>query len=85
MKTEIGSTTATSLTANTSNRIDALKKGIPIVVSGSLKQESWEKDGKKNSKMVIMVDDIVFCDQSKKESPAPDKSPETKQGEDVPF
>ena len=66
-------------------RIDALKKGAAIVVSGSLKQESWEKDGKKNSKMVIMVDDIVFCDQTKKETPAPDKSPETKQDEDVPF
>ena len=61
------------------------QKGSKVLVQGRLDQQSWEKDGKKNSKMVIMVDDIVFCDQAKKETPANDKSPDTKQGEDVPF
>lgn len=34
----------------------ALQKGQPVYVEGRLKQESWEKDGKKQSKTRISAD-----------------------------
>lgn len=33
-----------------------IKKGDPILVKGSLKIETWEKDGEKRSKMKVRVD-----------------------------
>ena len=35
-----------------------LTKGTKVAVSGKLRQERWEKDGKKNSKVYILVEDI---------------------------
>lgn len=32
-----------------------LKKGDPVLVEGSLKTESWEKDGQKHSRMKVRV------------------------------
>ena len=32
-----------------------LKKGTPVLLSGSLKVESWEKDGQKHSRMKVRV------------------------------
>lgn len=37
-----------------------MKKGSKVAVSGKLRQERWEKDGKKNSKVYILIDDIQF-------------------------
>lgn len=34
-------------------RLSKLQKGDPIIVEGTLKQERWEKEGKKNYKTVI--------------------------------
>lgn len=31
-------------------------KGDAVLVTGRLKQETWEKDGKKNSKVVVIAD-----------------------------
>lgn len=45
------------------------KKGQPILIEGKLKQEKWEKDGKKGSRVVIWVDNVVFT-ESKKSNPA---------------
>ena len=36
-----------------------LSKGSAITMTGSLVQERWEKDGKKNSRVVIMATDVV--------------------------
>lgn len=36
------------------------KKGSPILVQGRLKQESWEKDGKKQSKTVVVLEGFEF-------------------------
>lgn len=33
-----------------------LTKGSPCLISGRLKQESWEKDGQKRSKIVVVAD-----------------------------
>lgn len=35
-------------------------KGSNILVEGKLKQESWEKDGQKRSKVVVLVDSLQF-------------------------
>ena len=43
------------------------KKGSPIGVSGRLNQETWEKDGKKNSKLGVVVDDFSFLAGAKEE------------------
>ena len=37
---------------------DKLGKGTPVVVSGRLEVESWEKDGQKRSRTVIVASDI---------------------------
>jgi len=37
-----------------------LKKGDPIFVTGRLKTESWEKDGQKRSKLVLVVEGFQF-------------------------
>lgn len=35
-----------------------LVKGKQVAISGSLKQQRWEKDGQKNSKVVIICDSV---------------------------
>lgn len=35
-----------------------LKKGSPVAVSGRLQQDTWEKDGKKQSKIFIVADKV---------------------------
>lgn len=42
-----------------------LLKGIPVAVSGSIEQETWEKDGKKQSRIVINARNVRWF------SPAP--------------
>lgn len=39
------------------------KKGNNILVDGTLKQETWEKDGQKRSKTKIVVDRFDFVDK----------------------
>jgi len=35
-------------------------KGQAIFAAGRLKQESWEKDGQKHSRLVLVVDEVKF-------------------------
>jgi len=35
-------------------------KGKPICIQGSLRQERWEKDGKKHSKVKVVIDSFSF-------------------------
>lgn len=37
-----------------------LKKGRQVHVEGRLKQDRWEKDGKKNSKVRVIADRVTF-------------------------
>lgn len=57
-----------------------LRKGSKIGVDGSLRWSSWEnKDGKKASKVEIMIDSFQFMDSKPStESPMPDD-------EDIPY
>ena len=41
------------------NCVSTLKKGSPVVITGRLKEDSWEnKEGEKKSKMKIVASDI---------------------------
>lgn len=44
-----------------SNLAKYLQKGKRVIVRGKLHQDRWEKDGQKNSRVVVNVDEIVFC------------------------
>ena len=37
-----------------------LVKGTQLTITGKLRQEKWEKDGQKHSKVAIIVDDVVL-------------------------
>lgn len=37
-----------------------LHKGSQVILKGELKQERWEKDGQKNSKVVIFVESLMM-------------------------
>jgi single-strand DNA-binding protein len=41
------------------------KKGDPIIVHASVKQETWEADGQKRSKLVFRVNQFEFVPSSK--------------------
>lgn len=51
-----------------------LSKGSSVLVEGKLKQESWEKDGEKRSKLKIVASSVQFLDskpKSEKQESAP--------------
>ena len=45
-----------------------LTKGKQIGVSGSLKQDRWEKDGQNRSKVVVIVDDVQLLGGKREEA-----------------
>lgn len=50
-----------------------VKKGDPLLVQGSLKQSTWEKDGEKRSKLEVMVSSFSFIGGKKEtKDTAPD-------------
>ena len=60
-----------------------LTKGKRVSVKGRLHQDRWEKDGVKNSRVVINVDEVFFTGSKKNEdSPS---SGNAAFPEDVPF
>lgn len=75
-----------------------LGKGKGVIVDGRLCMDSWEKDGKKETKFFVKTQDIRFLstgkkDESKKETESPESQPKQKQTQsnseeefsDVPF
>lgn len=68
-----------------------LSKGKRIAVSGELKQERWEKDGQKYSKIVVNAESVQLLDSAKsdkegfteKEEKAP--TPSLDDTNDIPF
>ena len=56
---------------------DYFRKGNRIAVVGSLKQSTWQgKDGKKTSKVVIMVDNVQLLTQKNDTQTAPRTAPQ---------
>lgn len=70
-----------------------VKKGKQVCVSGRLAQESWEKDGQKHNKVIVVASDLQFLSDSKagaeraEGTPKPAKSdkPAEKKEEEIPF
>ena len=55
------------------------KKGMKIALVGRLEQERWEKDGKKNSRVVINAERVEFGESKAKPSEeSKEKKPEKK-------
>lgn len=76
---------------------DYVKKGACVLIHGRLKQERWEKDGQKHSKLKVVGEQMKLMDRkgggSNDEGSGPrDEQPQGQQGpqggppaEDVPF
>jgi len=72
-----------------------LRKGSPLFVEGRLKLEEWEKDGKKQSKLRVVLESFQFLGGAKQEgalapkaaSTAPTASTDGSEPEadDIPF
>jgi len=64
-------------------------KGQEVLVEGQLTTEEWEKDGQKNSMIVLNVDKVHFCGSkgSSSTNTAPDAFMNVPQGadEEIPF
>lgn len=72
------------------NAAKYLEKGSAITVQGRLDWQMWEgKDGKTNSRVVIVADNIQFGakkDGSKPtKAPAKNEAPKDDDGEEIPF
>lgn len=77
------------------NLAEYLKKGKRIIVDGHLHQDRWEKDGKKQARVVINAENIVFVGGTEGNSKPPasrnntEAFEDTYQGgefpEDIPF
>lgn len=64
-----------------------VSKGKQIYVEGNLRTDSWEKDGKRHSRTVIVAQNIQLLgkrEDSNKDSPAPIKKSDYS-SEDIPF
>lgn len=51
---------------NKDNLLKYLNKGVKVVVEGYLKQDRWEKDGVKNSRVSVVVNNIYLHGNNKK-------------------
>lgn len=62
-------------------------KGSKILVRGKLDQETWEKDGKQNTRLVVLVDEWAFCEKPTEKAAAPKAASNDDGGgdDDVPF
>ena len=49
-----------------------VKKGSSVSVIGRLKLETWEKDGRKNSAVIVVADRVNFVGGKKKDAAASD-------------
>lgn len=54
-------------------------KGTQIFLTGKLKTEQWEKDGQKQSKVVMMIEDFQFLEKKDSATQAQQKAPQQAQ------
>jgi single-strand DNA-binding protein len=50
-------------------------KGRPVLVSGRLQSQSWEKDGQKRSKVEVVANDVTFLGGRGEGTPSENASP----------
>ena len=61
-----------------------LAKGSKVGIDGRLRQDRWEKDGQKRSKVVIFVDRLEFL-SPKSDGARPAAQEQSSGGDDIPF
>lgn len=61
-----------------------LSKGSPVLIEGRLKQEKWEQDGVRRSKVKVVADKMQLIG-GKSESEKGAKTQEAETSEDIPF
>ena len=62
------------------------KKGDKVIIAGELKQERWEKDGQKRSKVVVIANQIYTYKWEKQGAPTATTTPTPKPIDDeIPF
>lgn len=65
---------------------DRLSKGSLVVVEGRIKQERWEKDGKKNERTAVYASQIIpVPSRAKEEGTATPQEPEAPETNEVPI
>lgn len=68
---------------------DYLTKGNQVQILAEARQDTWEKDGQKFSKVVFIAEDVRSVGGKKESKPAAaatgDASPPTAGGDEVPF
>lgn len=63
-----------------------LKKGKKLGITGELRQERWEQDGKKRSKVTIVVNSVDFIDSKGQGNPSQESQNNQEPFEDdIPF
>lgn len=71
--------------ANTAeNMAKYLKKGSEVVVNGRLDQQSWEQDGMKRSKLIVIADEVQFVGGKAREQLPTDQEVDDLSGK-IPF
>ena len=58
-----------------------LAKGMHVSIEAKLRQDRWEKDGQKRSKVKLIVDEIDFLGNRREETAAPQGAAD----DDIPF
>lgn len=58
-------------------------KGQQMIIEGRLKQDRWEKDGQKYSRVKVIVENVEFIFSGKKENDTPANTPS--ENPNIPF
>lgn len=62
-----------------------LSKGRQVLVSGRLVQDTWEKDGKKNSKIYVKADNVQFLGSKGGNGESGNTASPSNDDDEVPF
>ncbi len=66
--------TAFGILASTIDKF--LTKGSKVTVAGKLNQQKWESEGKKMSRLVVIVENIAFMSKAAEESTSTEEEPQ---------
>ena len=61
------------------------QKGVKIAIEGVLKQDKWEDENGKHSKVVIYAESVEIIQEFKQEKPEEAKEADPEESEDMPF
>ena len=64
-KEEVSFVSVTIFGKQAENAVQYLKKGDECAVRGRLKQENWEKEGQRHSKLGVIGEEIIFGNKQK--------------------